>query len=175
MRRAVTLGLAAALVFAGAAAPAQAKTSACEIQPYGLIGDYWRTMGGENGVFGCPKATEKGIANSNGRRQTFANGQIAWSPDQGGKMIVAGYGKGGDAVVRWGPTNPFHYDYFEILVRSTHLANGTYTQRTGQRIRGSASFHGPDGYFTFRVRGCDDKPLGDVCRQGWTISVSTYA
>ncbi|MFD1938819.1 LGFP repeat-containing protein [Nonomuraea mangrovi] len=175
MRRAITLGMVAALAVAGAATPAQARTSSCAIQPYGLIGEYWQTMGGEGGVFGCPASTEKGIANSNARRQTFANGQIAWSPDQGGRMIVAAYGKDGRAYVRWGPSNPFNYDYFEILVRSTHIANGTYTRRDGLRVRGAASFHGPGGHFTFRVRGCDDKPLGDVCRQGWTVSVSADA
>src|SRR5262245_54216841 len=115
--RMVTGSAAALAVLAGtqiAAAPAHARAT-CAIQPYGLIGDYWRAMGGENSWFGCATRTEYTPPNFlHGRKQTFEHGQIAWSPDQGPNMIVAAFDKNGVAVFRWGPTNPFNYDYFVV-------------------------------------------------------------
>ncbi len=183
------LGAAATLLTGGVtAAPASAGSGACDIKPYGLIGDYWHTMGGEDGFFGCPTSHEYGLPNRSGRRQDFANGQIAWSPDQGAKMIVAAYGAriGGKPVVvfRWGPTDPFHYDYFKIAVRSDHPAhNVTWTVRNQPRTRGRFVVHPPGnvnrggslGRYSFAVLGCDDKLTGDTCRQGWSIRVTADA
>lgn len=189
MTRKAVLALAAIATLAApvaATTPAAAST-ACKIQPYGYIGDYWHTLGGENSLMGCPTRAEYGIPNRNGRRQDFANGQIAWSPDQGGKMIVAAYGAtvGGrpGVVLRWGPTDPFNYDYFKITVKSDVGQNGVVTARNQARTRGREVFWPPAGRnaggslgrYSFSVIGCDNKTLGDTCRQGWSIWVSADA
>ncbi|TMR90880.1 LGFP repeat-containing protein [Nonomuraea basaltis] len=165
--------LAGALLASAPAHPAAASAgSGCSIEPYGGIGDYWRNFGGADGVFGCPKGAEYTVSNSTARRQNFAGGQIAWTPDQGHSMIIAAYHKGETAYFRWGPTNPFHYDYFKVAVRSSHIANGVFTYKNGPRTRGAVSYYGP-GRYTFRVRGCTDRLIGDICRRDWTVSVTT--
>lgn len=170
-----------------AASPAHAATTACKIQPYGFIGDYWHTLGGESAIIGCPTRAEYGIPNRNGRRQDFENGQIAWSPDQGGKMIVAAYGatvSGRPGVVlRWGPTDPFNYDYFKITVKTDFDGTHVNQARNQARTRGREVFWPPAGRnaggslgrYSFSVIGCDSKITGDTCRQGWSIWVSADA
>ncbi|MBE3009410.1 hypothetical protein IL992_09385 [Microbispora sp. NEAU-D428] len=189
MTSALLLGATAlATALPAAASPAQAAT-ACKIQPYGLIGDYWRSMGGATGVFGCPTTEEYSIPNENGRKQRFTNGQIAWSPDQGPRMIVAAYEQNGKAVFRWGPTTPFNYDYWRVYWKADPARNlgdetlryPTYTVRTGSRTSGKMVHNRPTGFinsegyastYTFWVRGCDSKVLSDTCRQGYTLPVS---
>ncbi|WP_420847177.1 LGFP repeat-containing protein, partial [Nonomuraea basaltis] len=68
-----------------------AATSACAIQPYGLIGARWSELGGENSALGCPRTSEVDVYLNGvwaGRRQTFLRGQMVWSPRQGPKMVV---------------------------------------------------------------------------------------
>ncbi|GAA0359619.1 hypothetical protein GCM10009530_06180 [Microbispora corallina] len=186
---ALLLGAAALATVLPAASPAQAAT-ACSIKPYGLIGDYWTAMGGANGVFGCPTSAEYSLPNKNGRKQRFTNGQIAWSPDQGPNMIVAAYEANGKAVFRWGPTTPFNYDYWRVywtadptqnLPSSLALIYPTYTVKSGSRTSGKVTHSRPSGVtnsngyastYTFWVKGCDSKVLGDTCRQGYTLPVS---
>jgi hypothetical protein len=170
-----------------AAVPASASTT-CDIKPYGLIGDYWESLGGASSIIGCPTRAEYSLPNRNGRRQNFDNGQIAWSPDQGGKMIVAAYGakvSGKPAVVlRWGPTDPFHYDYFKITVKSDAPGQSGVGRIDNQpATRGREVFWPPAGrnaggslgHYSFSVMGCDNKFPTDTCRQGWTIWVSADA
>ncbi|WP_433430565.1 LGFP repeat-containing protein [Nonomuraea sp. CA-141351] len=172
------------------AAPAQARTTTCAIQPYGAIGDFWRSLGGERSPLGCPTSEEKGVPNQNGRRQRFAGGQVAWSPDQGSNMIVAAYESNGKAVFRWGPTNPFNYDYWRIHWKASPniglvgFPSHDVTTRTSSRTAGKVVGYPPAGVtnssgysatYTFWVEGCDDKLTGDTCRQGWTIPVSVNA
>ncbi|MFI6812338.1 LGFP repeat-containing protein [Nonomuraea sp. NPDC050328] len=180
MRRALAMGMAAVASVAGmiTAPAASAATSACSIQPYGLIGDYWRSLGGEDSIIDCPTGVEYSIPNRNGRRQNFEDGQIAWSPDQGGRMIVAAYAakvNGRRAVVfRWGPSTPFTYDYWKISVRTS---DGSLN-RTGN-VDNQPSSHGKFVVYpaaagvkvSFTVMGCDDLRL-NPCRQGWTLWVS---
>ncbi|MEW9531083.1 LGFP repeat-containing protein [Microbispora sp. NPDC049125] len=187
MTSALVLGAATLATLLPATSPAHA--SACKIQPYGLIGDYWSSMGGAGGVFGCPTSAEYSLPNQNGRKQRFAGGQIAWSPDQGSKMIVAAYAVNGKAVFRWGPTTPFNYDYFRVYWKADPagdlggmaLSYPTYRVTTGSRTSGKVTHRAPsnvtnsNGYastYTFWVKGCDSKTFGDTCRQGYTLAVS---
>ncbi|NUR86187.1 MAG: hypothetical protein HOY71_19070 [Nonomuraea sp.] len=169
-----TLGI-AAVITAGLAAPASATTASCAVQPYGLIGDYWRSLGGENAIIGCATGTENGVPNRNGRRQNFDDGQIAWSPDQGPKMMVAAYsakvgGRNG-LVFRWGPTTPFNYDYFKVTLSGG--LRGTMTLKNQPRTNGRlVVYPGAGKRVSFTIMGCDSKFTGDTCRQGWTIWVA---
>ncbi|MFI6743797.1 LGFP repeat-containing protein [Nonomuraea sp. NPDC050451] len=190
-----TRTLAAAVTFAAtvasglaAAAPAQAGT--CAIQPYGLIGDYWRSLGAGNGPLGCPTGKEYSLPNQNGRKQRFEGGQVAFSPDQGTNMIVAAYESNGKAVFRWGPTSPFNYDYWrihwtaspnigligfpghDVTVRTSSRTAGKITGYPPAGVTNSAGYHAT---YTFWIQGCDDKLTGDTCRQGYTIPVSVNA
>lgn len=171
-RTAAATGMAAAalLSIAVTAQPAAAKT--CEIQPYGLIGDYWRSLGGADSWFGCATAEEYTPPNMTGRKQRFEHGQIAWSPRQGERMMVAAFQKNNQVVFRWGPTDPFHYDYFQTYTetskgtkyQSTPLAGGTGGRVVDNLAKGVK--------ITFWVRGCDRKLLQTFCRQGWTVPVT---
>ncbi len=49
---------------------------ACPFEPFGLIGNKWRQMGGEYGAVGCPTSGEYDIPSRRGKRQDFTNGQI---------------------------------------------------------------------------------------------------
>ncbi len=71
-------------------------------------------------MMGCPIGANKRLANG-AERQRFANGEIAWSPDQGHRMVVSAWERNGYAYVTWGPTNPYSYDVF--LVRYTSAAD----------------------------------------------------
>ncbi|GIH26303.1 hypothetical protein Aph01nite_46130 [Acrocarpospora phusangensis] len=172
-RTATATGMTAAALLSVAvtAPPAAART--CAIQPYGLIGDYWRALGGADSWFGCATVEEYTPANMTGRKQRFEHGQIAWSPKQGERMIVAAFQKNKQAVFRWGPTDPFHYEYFQVTgdlsnggtVLGTPMPGGTsgrYAVNVGKGLK-----------ITFWVHGCDEVfPVRKVCRQGWTLPVS---
>jgi hypothetical protein len=179
----------AALV-SGLAAGTPAQATTCSIQPYGLIGDYWRSLGAGTGPLGCPTGNEYSLPNQNGRKQRFAGGQVAWSPDQGQNMIAAAYVSNGKAIFRWGPSNPFNYDYWRIHWTSSPnigligLPGHDVTVRPASRTAGKVSGYAPGGVtnssgyaatYTFWVEGCDDKITGDTCRQGYTIPVSVNA
>lgn len=168
----------------------------CQFEPYGLIGDRWREEGGANS-FGCPTGPDEyAITNefgvSVGRRRDFANGQIAWSPKQGGRMLTWVYRQGEWAVFEWGPTDPFNYDCF--LVRWS-VSNGEPVPSNAQEqvdpdlpspfpheVSGIATQprSRTGGYFlvhlpanrvgvSFIVQGCDKSFASPSdCRQGWT-------
>jgi hypothetical protein len=161
---------------------------ACAFEPFGLIGDKWREMGGEHGVFGCPTSGEYDVPGRSGKRQDFANGQIAWSPDQGQQMLVWCYPEGDHVRFAWGPTQPFSYDFFivrwavggDIPVGTDKQedihsggADGYFTVSIPMDQIGSDGRHAG---FTFIVEGCDGSFLGGAdCRQGWTIPVGLRA
>ncbi|MCK2216962.1 hypothetical protein MF672_024675 [Actinomadura sp. ATCC 31491] len=176
MNRTLRVAATAALLVTGSALAAPpASASSCSIQPYGLIGDYWRSLGGADAIIGCPTGEERGVPNREGRRQTFDDGQIAWSPDQGPKMMVAAYsarvgGRNG-LVFRWGPTSPFSYDYYRVTLSGG--LKGELTVRDQPRIRGRlVVYPGAGKRVSFTVMGCDDKFPSDTCRQGWTVWVA---
>lgn len=176
MNRTLRVAATAALVVAGSAFAAHpASASSCSIQPYGLIGDYWQSLGGENAIIGCPTDEERGVPNRNGRRQNFDDGQIAWSPDQGPKMMVAAYsakvgGRNG-LVFRWGPTTPFNYDYVKVTLSGG--LRGVFRLKDQPRTSGRlVVYPGAGKRVGFTVMGCDNKIVADTCRQGWTIWVS---
>ncbi|WP_327044123.1 hypothetical protein OG320_20395 [Microbispora sp. NBC_01189] len=161
--------------------PANAATTSCAIQPYGLIGDYWRSVGGANSVYGCPTSDEHKYPNRNGAWREFKNGMISWSPNQGRDMLVSVYQQGGVAYLKWGSTDPFHY--YTFLVRwsrdGRHIAQvnkpGEPQGNKPGRRGGTASFRLPGtGNYEFIVEGCDKPlPFGSLqCRQGWTNPVN---
>jgi hypothetical protein len=182
------LALAATAVLAGGlpATAAHARTT-CSIQPYGLIGNYWQSLGGAGGPLGCATTTEYSLPNQNGRKQRFQGGQVAWSPDQGPNMIVAAYKVNGHAVFRWGPSTPFNYDYWHIAWKQNPVvisdirypnADTVNAPRTSGRfvVYPPSNVTNSNGYattVTFWVMGCDDHITGDTCRQGYTLPVST--
>ncbi|MGP3963351.1 LGFP repeat-containing protein [Nonomuraea sp. 3N208] len=152
-----------------------AVTSACRIQPYGLIGARWSELGGENSALGCPRTSEVDVYLNGvwaGRRQNFLRGQMVWSPRQGPKMVVSAWSIGGYAYVDWRTTAPRSYDRF--LVRWTSAADRAGTQRdvgggTSGRMR--VRVMTTSGY-RFIVEGCDNGTFSSSCRQGWTLSVT---
>ncbi|GII02805.1 LGFP repeat-containing protein [Planobispora takensis] len=153
-----------------------ATTSGCDIRPYGLIGARWAELGGENSVFGCPTTPESDILLDNvgkaGRRQSFTNGQIAWSPRQGPNMVVAAWSRNGYAYFDWKTTAPRRYD--EFIVRWTSAADPHGAQRDvagGTRGRTWTRVRTNSGY-RWNVEGCDTGVFGSSCKQGWTISVT---
>ncbi|GAB1818087.1 LGFP repeat-containing protein [Herbidospora sp. RD11066] len=192
MRIPFRVSLALAAVAAGVFPATAASAAPCSIQPYGLIGDYWHSLGGQNSPLGCPTGEERSVPNANGRRQSFQWGQVAWSPDQGHRMIVAAYRQNGKAVFRWGPTNPFNYDYWRVYWNANPpgdlgglaLQYPSYRTKSGSRTSGRVTHPVPAGQitsggyaarFTFWVKGCDGGLLSDTCRQGYTIPVSVNA
>ncbi|MFG6191993.1 LGFP repeat-containing protein [Nonomuraea sp. JJY05] len=176
MNKTLRIAATAVVAMAGSAFVAQpASARACEIQPYGLIGDYWSSLGGESAIIGCATDEERSVPNRNGRRQNFDDGQIAWSPDQGPKMIVAAYsakinGRNG-LVFRWGPSTPFNYDYYRVTLSGG--LKGELKLKDQPRTRGRlVVYPGAGKRVSFTVMGCDNKFPSDTCRQGWTIWVS---
>ncbi|MBF8194472.1 hypothetical protein ITP53_54235 [Nonomuraea sp. K274] len=177
-----TFALSAALVglpaHAGSAATATATSTttftACnpKYKPYGLIGDKWRAAGGEDSVFGCPARTEYGFTTNKSRRQDFRNGQIAWVPALGPKMLVRTYESGGKAVFQWGPTGR-DWDYFEVRYSFDNGEFWRYKVKRRDPWNGGFSISsagpGPDptvcissdggscgkNHHYFSVRGCD--------------------
>ncbi|WP_336217002.1 LGFP repeat-containing protein [Nonomuraea sp. LPB2021202275-12-8] len=179
--RVLAVALAATLC---AGAPAQAgtaastntaTTTACGIQPYGLIGARWTELGGANSALGCPRTSEVDVYLDGvwaGRRQNFLRGQMVWSPRQGPKLVVSAWSIGGYAYVDWRTTAPRSYDRF--LVRWTSAADRGGTQRdigggTGGRMR--VRVVTSSGY-RFIVEGCDNGTFSSSCKQGWTLSVT---
>ncbi|WP_336210972.1 LGFP repeat-containing protein [Nonomuraea sp. LPB2021202275-12-8] len=178
MNRRLILAMTAALACAAplaAGSPAQAATG-CAIQPYGLIGARWAELGGETGKLGCPTTGERDIYVNNvgwaGRRQTFARGQMAWSPKQGPNMVVAAWSSKGYAYFDWKTTAPRSYDKF--IVRWTSAADPHGAQEDfvgGTRGRAWTRVRTSSGY-RWNVEGCDTGVFGSSCKQGWTISVT---
>ncbi|MER7362182.1 hypothetical protein AB0L44_36510 [Nonomuraea wenchangensis] len=169
----VTAGLALVGTFA-IAAPAHAS-GGCAITPYGLIGARWVELGGENGKLGCPTTQETDIYMNGvgwaGRRQSFVRGQMAWSPKNGSKLVVAAYSKDGYAYFDWKPTDRF-WDKF--LVRWTSAADPNGRQEDfigGNRGKAWTRLRTNSGY-RWNVKGCDTGVFGSSCQRYWTVSVT---
>ncbi|GGS96134.1 hypothetical protein GCM10010156_62960 [Planobispora rosea] len=172
----VTAALSSALSFT--ALPAHAGTTGangCGIQPYGLIGARWAQLGGENGKLGCPTTTERDIYQNGvgwaGRRQTFARGEMAWSPKNGSKLVVAAWSDRGYAHVNWRTTDRA-FDKF--IVRWTSAADPDGAQQDivgGVRGRTAVRIHTNSGY-RWNIKGCDTGIFGSDCQKTWTISVT---
>ena len=178
-RSLATVAIALAASFAGTV-PAIADASTAEacrpISRNEYIADRWQELGGANGSLGCPIDTTKNVTVGGvwkGKRQTFENGQITWSPSQGAQMVIAAWEWRGYAFADWGTTAPYSYDRF--LLRSY----SSYEPRGEQReLRGGTSGRAwvqkrTTGSYRFIVEGCDDGTFGSTCRQGWTLSAST--
>lgn len=156
-----------------------APTSALQCAAGGLIGDKWRALGAERGPLGCPVGGEQPVPG--GRVQTFEHGQIAWSPNQGPRMVVALYARGNETTLDWGPTLPFNYSFFIVRwnlndrnVGQQDVANPGQASSPSLRDHGRFStVHLTPGRYTFIVEGCDKRLLSDSsCRQGWTVPVA---
>jgi hypothetical protein len=160
---------AVATVAAPAGPASAAPGSRCAQTAVGLIAGKWRSLGAENGPLGCPTTPERDVPGRRGRVSTFEHGEIVWSPDQGGQLVVAAYQQDRGLVVDWGPTAPFRYDFF--LVR--HDLDG---RNAGQReVKGRD--HGRtvipvsrDGRYTVIVEGCVSRLLRSArCSRHWTV------
>ncbi|MHA5048461.1 LGFP repeat-containing protein [Streptomyces sp. SD15] len=176
--------LAAAAVAVAAAltgtVPAAADFSAAgECKPVSrneYIADRWDDLGGANGWLGCPVATTKNVTVGGvwkGKRQTFENGQITWSPSQGTQMVIAAWEWRGYAFADWGTTAPYSYDRFLLRHYSSYEPRGEQRElRGGTSGRAWVQKH-TSGSYRFIVEGCDKGTFGLTCRQGWTLSAST--
>ncbi|GGQ00296.1 LGFP repeat-containing protein [Streptosporangium pseudovulgare] len=179
-RRAIlsmTVALASAAVLSTVALPAHAAggTSGCSIQPYGLIGARWAQLGGENGRLGCPTTSESDIYQNNvgwaGRRQTFARGQMAWSPKNGPNLVVAAWSDNGYAYFDWRATARA-FDKFLVRWASAADPNGAQEDFIGG-VRGRAHTRlRTNGGYRWNVKGCDTGVFGSNCQKTWTISVT---
>ncbi|NBE99292.1 MULTISPECIES: LGFP repeat-containing protein [unclassified Nonomuraea] len=183
----VTLALSSALLagipaHADSATTATTSSAACnpKLKPYGLIGDQWRASGGEDSVFGCPTRAEYGFTTNKSRRQDFRNGQIAWIPALGPKMLIRTYASRGQARFQWGPTGR-DWDYFEVRysfnneevkkykVQRHDPWNGGFSRPVAGPGPEALGSNGPLHYFS--VRGCDNSgvfQLGSECG-GWSL------
>src|SRR5262249_725525 len=131
------------------AAPPAHRDGGCEYTANGLIGAKWRALGAERGPLGCPVEWEYDSPEGRpARLQHFAHGSIAFSPKQGGQLVIAGWGQGNTVHVQWGPTDPYHYGKFLVRFDSSqHEAPGGKA--------GEASLAMADGAHRVVVEGCD--------------------
>lgn len=142
-----------------------------EAQPFGLIGERWAQMGGAEGPLGCPLAHEHPVEGRPGAAQSFRNGEISFSPQQGEQMLLAVHLTGNEIIADWGSTAPFSYDKF-ILRLDKDGANILQTD-VGERTDGhwSVPASGP-GVYTVIVEGCNTGIGGSDCPQSWTTPAS---
>lgn len=155
-----------AAVLGSAASMAAAQCPAGSPTPYGLIGDTWQSYFVQSAI-GCPIEPEHDVPGRRGRLQTFANGQIAWTPDQGPKMTIWAIRNKAHFRVQWDSNDPT-WSYDKYLIRWDR--NG---KNMGQRdISGTRNgwwdfdFTDP-GVYTFIVEGRS----GGGYHHGWTIPV----
>lgn len=86
----------------------------------GPIADRWQQLNGLSGPLGAAYARAEPLtgggyfAPAPGQYQAFENGNVAWTPNQGPRMTVALYRQNGQAILAWGPTDPFNYDKFIV-------------------------------------------------------------
>jgi hypothetical protein len=168
--------LAALLLIVGLAAVTVPKAAAdtCGIRPYGLIGDRWNSLGADGSPLGCAIDVERDIGGRAGRWQPFQYGQIVWSPDQGGGLVVATWSISTRVFVQWGPTDPFGYDFFIVRWDLNGNNVGQANVENGPRNTGSFSFDSGPGWSSIVVEGCDSHVIGSsTCRQGWTAPSGT--
>jgi len=167
----VTLGALVAAVAAGGVAvgpAAAAPASRCTQTAVGLIAAKWRSLGAEGGPLGCPTGPERDLAGRRGRVSTFEHGEVVWSPDQGGALVVAAFQRSRALVVDWGPTAPFRYDFF--LVRHDLDGRNLGQRKASGRDRGSIAIPvDRDGRYTVALEGCVSRFLRSArCSQRWT-------
>ena len=122
-------GLAAG--FAGPAAATECPAGAPI--PHGLIGDTWRTVDRHQAAIsgivkdriGCPIEPEHGVPGLNARLQTFQNGQIAWTPDQGPSMTIWAIRDKAHFRVQWSTNRATGAGTYTVI-----SSGGTVTGRT---------------------------------------------
>ncbi|MEU4547684.1 LGFP repeat-containing protein [Nonomuraea dietziae] len=167
----------APLAIPSGGAPAIASTSACDlglVAPRGsLVGDYWRSRGGQNSVYGCPVNTETGFADRRGSRQQFQNGQIAWSPNMGEGNLLRIYAKNGKINLRWGTTSR-DWDFFHVR----WVIEADPKRQAQRRVKRETAWSGSYGFnpypgvshgghlkevFTFWFQGCDRGTFSSDC------------
>ncbi|WP_182909268.1 LGFP repeat-containing protein [Microbispora sp. H13382] len=192
------LGLATALGTVAttvAVSTSTANAATCDpslVAPAGsLIGDLWRSNGGETSVYGCPVTKEYGYADKRGSYQEFRNGKIVWSPGLGNGALVRAYYAGGKAVFRWSGLGR-DWDFFQVRWSTT--AGGQTTQvkvgrltpwsgvysvhptcywskEDGENICVTTNGHGGYVKASFIVQGCDRGTFGSDCGP-WSIPTS---
>jgi hypothetical protein len=183
-------GLAAAVATAAvclAAPQAASASSACDaslVAPQGsLIGDLWRSNGGETSVFGCPTTKEFGYPDKKGSWQRFRNGKIVWSPNLGGGTLVRVFQKGQNIVFKWSGLGR-DWDYFNVRWskdggKATQVQVGRLTPWSGQYLMspyvkdgiGTTTNGHEVNKFAFIVQGCDKTTFGSDCGP-WSIPTS---
>lgn len=152
----------------------------------GLIGEKWQQV---SPIFGQAVTPEYDNFDHPGKRQDFEHGIIAWCPGLGEKFMITFHSEGPNSIhVEWGPSDPFHYDFWIIRTmwsaylgvpaswgeQQTEIPN-TYAQmgpthgvwnergpglRADQCVGGMMHYH-------FIVEGCDN-PGNASCNQGWS-------
>ncbi|MFG2376298.1 LGFP repeat-containing protein [Streptomyces sp. NPDC048504] len=155
-----------------AESPARAACRPNYAIPNQFIYERWNRLGGQNGMLGCPIGANKRLANG-AERQRFENGEIAWSPDQGHRMVVAAWERNGYAFFNWGPTDPYSYSVFLVRYTSAADAGGTQRELRGGNTGGMWVQKRTSGDYSFIVEGCDLRSGGHRCLQHWTVPVST--
>jgi hypothetical protein len=56
----------------------------------------------------------EGLEGRDAVKMRFQNGEVAWVPAQGSRMVVAGYQQDDNLILNWGDTAPFSYDKFIV-------------------------------------------------------------
>ncbi|WP_327106901.1 hypothetical protein [Nonomuraea glycinis] len=182
---ATALGTAATALTIGAA---PASATACDpalVAPAGsLVGNLWRSNGGETSAYGCPTSKEYGFASQRGSYQTFRNGKIVWSPNLGGGTLVRAYYAKGKAVFRWSGLGR-DWDFFNVRWsrdggKATQVKVGRLTPWSGVYsvdptcVDGyciTSNGHGGLTKATFIVQGCDRGTFSSDCGP-WSIATS---
>jgi hypothetical protein len=179
---AVTCLTQAGIASAGTDPVGSVKPSASAVQPracYAVAAHFAARYSENQAGWGC--ATSPEYTYQNGTYQEFSNGEMDWSPSQGGSMVVSGMKYAGGIWYRFGFSDPFNYDSW--LLRITHNgvtapqlecyagsnSFGGYCTRTSGGV--NFALAGP-GHYQIIVEGCDVSGTGShTCRQGWTIPV----
>ncbi|MFI6483573.1 LGFP repeat-containing protein [Nonomuraea sp. NPDC050663] len=185
------LGLATALgtaatAIAISALPASASVCDPSLEaPAGsLVGDLWRSNGGERSVYGCPTTKEYGYAGQQGSYQQFRNGKIVWSPNLGGGTLVRAYYANGKAVFRWSGLGR-DWDFFNVRWsvnggKATQVKVGRLTPWSGaysvdptcqDGVCMTSNGHGGLVRAAFIVQGCDRGTFSSDCGP-WSIVTS---
>lgn len=176
---------------APAAAHASTIRSGCNpaFQPFGLIGEFWRTMLAESGVFGCPIQAERAIGN--GAKQQFRGGTIVWSPRSGPSAMMSVRrlpAPDRRLVLTWERMGQ-DWDFFQVRIninpqdgnrtRQLKVARqtpwqGGMTIKPGDFMDFGSTTSGHSRQFnkiTFAVQGCDRGTFGTDCGP-WSENVT---
>ncbi|MBG0822412.1 hypothetical protein HS048_16845 [Planomonospora sp. ID91781] len=171
---------------AARAATARAACDASLVAPAGsLIGDLWRSNGGQNSAYGCPVTKEYGYAGKRGSYQGFRNGKIVWSPNLGGGALVRVYESGNRIVFRWSGLGR-DWDFFNVRwSKDAHLGNRTIQVKVARLTPWSGALSLPKNVavdyddtvshgratdrWAFTVQGCDRGTFSSDCGP-WSIT-----